>query len=106
MIKAVFWREPKHITKFKINGHADYADYGQDIVCSAVSALAIAIINGMTEIVKAPVDCVISEGNIDCDLEKTRLDEKVQVLAQTLLLGLEEIQVIYPDSIKIEIITK
>ncbi len=107
MIKTVFWRESKHITRFQIEGHANYSDYGQDIVCSAVSALALAIINGMTEIVKAPANCMIDEGRIDCKLEITsELNDKVQILAKTLELGIGEIAKEYPDYIEVKIITK
>ena len=35
------------ITGFKVSGHADYAEYGSDVVCAAVSALVINTINSI-----------------------------------------------------------
>ena len=35
------------ITGFTLSGHADYSEYGSDIVCSAVSALVINTINSI-----------------------------------------------------------
>jgi len=35
------------ITGFKVSGHADYSEYGSDIVCAAVSALVINTINSI-----------------------------------------------------------
>lgn len=35
------------ITGFQMSGHAGYADYGNDIVCAAVSALVINTINSI-----------------------------------------------------------
>ena len=35
------------ITGFKLSGHADYSEYGSDIVCAAVSALVINTINSI-----------------------------------------------------------
>jgi uncharacterized protein YsxB (DUF464 family) len=35
------------ITGFRLSGHADYAEYGSDVVCAAVSALVINTINSI-----------------------------------------------------------
>ena len=37
----------KHIDKIKILGHADYEDYGKDIVCSSVSSIMTTTINAI-----------------------------------------------------------
>ena len=37
---------------FIINGHANYDDYGNDIVCSAVSAVSIGTVNSIVSIAK------------------------------------------------------
>ena len=45
MIRAVFHTNQDHgIASFEMTGHADHGDYGQDIVCAAVSALAIGLL--------------------------------------------------------------
>ena len=36
------------IRSFQVSGHAEYAESGQDIVCSAVSALTITTINALS----------------------------------------------------------
>ncbi|MFP4456362.1 MAG: ribosomal-processing cysteine protease Prp [Clostridia bacterium] len=111
MIRAIFWdtSKNKHIEKFQIEGHADYAEYGQDIVCAAVSALTITIINAMTEILKVSVEYTEQDGNIICEIPSLNNDEKnskIQLLAHTLLMGLEDIANEYTDSIEIKTITK
>jgi uncharacterized protein YsxB (DUF464 family) len=35
------------VTGYKLSGHADYSEYGSDIVCAAVSALVINTINSI-----------------------------------------------------------
>lgn len=35
------------VTGIKLSGHADYSEYGSDIVCAAVSALVINAINSI-----------------------------------------------------------
>ena len=48
---------------FKTDGHAEYDDPGQDIVCSAVSAITITILNSVEK---------LSDVNftLDCDQER------------------------------------
>ena len=40
MVKVVFKRRNNIIESFELKGHADYADKGQDIICSAISAIS------------------------------------------------------------------
>ena len=51
----VFRRPDGAISGFDANGHAGYAEAGEDIVCAAVSALTEATLNGLQSVVKAPV---------------------------------------------------
>ncbi|SRR6056297_1645859 len=111
MIKAIFYTtsNDKHIDQFQIEGHADYAEYGKDIVCAAVSALTITIINSMIQILDVKIDYKENDGIIICKLPLVQdivLDAKLQLLVQTLIMGLREISKEYKDSIKIKTITK
>ena len=46
MIKVSFFRnEQKEVFGFRMSGHAAYAEEGSDIVCSAVSVLALNTVN-------------------------------------------------------------
>ena len=45
MIKAKFTKTDDHFTNLEISGHAEYAEYGKDIVCSAVTAAFSTTIN-------------------------------------------------------------
>ena len=109
MIRAIIWQDPqKHIFKFSINGHANYDEAGSDIVCAAVSALVISTINGLTEIVGTPVDCLIEEDMTLCEipLECSPSQQQYnQILLQTMSLGLSEIAKEYADYLSIKKIT-
>jgi uncharacterized protein YsxB (DUF464 family) len=111
MIKARFYTtsNDKHIEEFQIEGHADYAEYGKDIVCAAVSALTITIVNSMVENLGVELNYKEQDGKIICKLPSINdkeIDSKLQLLAQTLMMGLREIAKEYKDSIKIKTITK
>lgn len=109
MITAVFWQNPqKHIFKFSVNGHADYAELGSDIVCAAVSAMVISTINGMTEIIGIPVDCDYEYDTMLCQISSDILDqqqEQAQVLLRTLHLGLSELHKEYENYLEVRTIT-
>lgn len=63
MIKASFRKDSENrITDFVITGHADYSEYGQDIVCAAVSVTVIGTINNLETLAK-------TKANVDMDNE-------------------------------------
>lgn len=47
---------------FIIEGHADYANSGEDIVCAAVSSAAYMTVNTITDIIKAEADVAVDDG--------------------------------------------
>lgn len=96
MISAVFYyNEHQMIERFTIQGHAGYAEYGSDIVCAAVSALAINAINSIDTLVKIPYNYYESEdGQLECSLTDPDHHD-AQLLLQSLLLGLQSIQTSY-----------
>lgn len=48
MIKVSIYKNAENlITGFTVSGHADYSEYGSDIVCAAVSVLVINTINSI-----------------------------------------------------------
>ncbi|GAF36033.1 ribosomal-processing cysteine protease Prp [Lentilactobacillus farraginis] len=63
MIKATIHHYKGHVAGFTITGHADAGEYGQDIVCSAVSVLSITTVNGLQEVVGLDVDVDSDEKN-------------------------------------------
>jgi len=57
MIQASIDHYSGHVSGFQLTGHADAGEYGQDIVCSAVSVLSITTVNGLQEV--AGVDLTV-----------------------------------------------
>ena len=106
MIRAQFSLDSdQRITAFQITGHADAGPYGQDIVCAAVSALSISVINGLDKLVQAhPV--IDSDNDNGGYLKVTGLkaDHDSQLLLRTLRDGLLDIQESYPDNIEVKML--
>jgi uncharacterized protein YsxB (DUF464 family) len=49
MITAEFISKSDRFVGFKVFGHADYGEYGQDIVCASVSSAVQLVCNTITE---------------------------------------------------------
>lgn len=83
--------------KFSCDGHAAYADYGQDIVCAAISVLVINTVNALDEITKEPIRVETDEeiGRISCSFLRQPLLETSVVLMDSLALGLSRIETQY-----------
>ena len=108
MINAkVFW-QGKHLIGFDIKGHADYAPKGEDIVCSAVSILAIATVNSLLEQVGQVLVKESADGYVSCRLADDLAGDKeikAQAVLRTLLIGLNGVSMEYPEYCQLENIT-
>ena len=82
-----------------IKGHANYADYGKDIVCSAVSILIQTLIQSIEELTADKIKYSMSAGNVD--IEYRNLSEKSQTLLDSFFIGLKMIADEYPKNVKL-----
>ena len=87
-------------------GHAGYAHAGADIVCAAISALTQSTLNGLKNILCAPVMFEQDDDGafIEAILTPEATQEEVrqaQLLLRTLLEGLQAIQREYPRNLRI-----
>jgi uncharacterized protein YsxB (DUF464 family) len=87
-------------------GHSGYAEAGADIVCAAISALTQTMLNGLKNVLKAPVmfDQDDDGAFIEAKLTPEATEEQVQqaqLLLVTLLEGLQAIQREYPRNLRI-----
>ena len=90
----IYKTESGEYLRFTCSGHAEYADYGQDIVCAAISILVINTVNSLEEIAKEPMQVETDEkkGSIRCTFLKRPLNESSKVLMDSLVLGLSQVE--------------
>lgn len=102
MIKVgYFYNDDFKLKGFSVKGHAEYAEYGKDIVCAAVTTHAVGVINSLDVLQKVEFENVIAEeGRIEC-VVKDKDIEKAQLLLQHFQLAISEIKREYPKNIKI-----
>lgn len=96
------------VIEFKAHGHAEYDDWGQDIVCAAVSALTFAAVNGLIAHAELQPDIEADEnsGLLNCRLHPDMLQGeagiKAQAILETMITGLEEMAKLYSDHIEVK----
>lgn len=98
MVKVTFYTYRDNSYKgFKVSGHANYAEIGEDILCSAISALTINTINSIEELTSNHILYEMNEsGTIKFKFESPS-DKDGQLIVNTLFLGITNIYKEYGD---------
>ena len=92
MIIAEFKQDAAgHILEYEIRGHAEFADPGYDIICAAVSVLAVNTANSLEVLTGIPIEVQEGEDGFLRCVPSNALRDNVQLLLQSLRLGLESI---------------
>ena len=94
------------IIGFTVSGHSNYGEYGSDIVCSAVSALAQTTVLGLKVVANVKVKHSIKDGFLSCDvpdIENRDKALKTSAIMDTMVLGLMNIQKNYSSYVTITI---
>lgn len=84
---------------FSATGHADFGEYGNDIVCAAVSAIIQTTIIGLINYGFKNFEYKKESGFILVNILKNT--DAFDVLINTMFNGLNNIEYQYPDNIKI-----
>ncbi len=101
MINATIYQKENKICAFEISGHAGYAPAGEDIVCAAVTVLSFNTVNAIEAFTDVPFQAKADEKKggylkVTFPLEGME-DKQVQLLLETLKLGLSGIETEYNE---------
>ena len=111
MIRSAFLRNENGFIGFEAKGHAEYAEYGADIVCAAVSGILITAVRGLQKVACAFPETQQNQETgylkavVSPDLEDEKL-AKVQVILETARLGLLGIKKQYPDFVRVHMLRR
>lgn len=103
----LFWR---NMIKIKIEetgshihieaiGHANYNVVGQDIVCSAISALLQTLCYSLEELTKDKVNISLKSGNSSVNIYKP--SSKSRILVDSFFIGCTKIAGVYSDYVEV-----
>ena len=98
MIRVRFQTACGQLIGFSLSGHAGAGDYGQDIVCAAVSSAAYMTANTVTEIVGAAADITVDDGLME--LTVTDRIEDCQNILSGFRLHIQALSEEYPTRIQ------
>jgi len=105
MVKAVYYRNEHRL---RVWGHACTGKKGEDLVCAAVSALVltaagnIACLAGQGDVLAHRLRLEDGNAEVSCTV-KARLAPVVTLMLDTVVTGLQLLQVNYPNHLILEI---
>ena len=82
-----------------IDGHAGYAEIGNDIVCAAVSALVQGLIHSLCALTDDEISYNAVSGHVDMTYKN--LSERGKLLIDSFFIAVSDIQLTYGDYVKI-----
>ena len=86
--------------KAMVTGHSGYAPPGEDIVCSAVSALVQTFIASVERLTLDKINYTLKSGYTDIEYEEIP-SEKTILLERAFFIGINGIAESYPDNVQI-----
>lgn len=90
MVVITFQSTDGEYAGFTADGHAAYADVGQDIVCAAVSALTQGAVAALEGLSSCKTRVKIESGHLECHVRDP--DTQSQVILAGLELALEQLK--------------
>ncbi|NBI29769.1 ribosomal-processing cysteine protease Prp [Chengkuizengella marina] len=95
----------KKIVRYLVDGHAEYAESGEDIVCAGVSTVTVGTVNSMESLlrIKSPTT-MDNSGFLEVKIPIIKNEEtskQIQLLLESMVVMLESIQESYEDYVNI-----
>lgn len=82
-----------------IEGHANYAEYGKDIVCAGMTAIMRTFVKSIEDLTEDKIEYKISSGKVD--IHYRNLSAKSKTLVDSFFVGICMIANEYPEYVKI-----
>lgn len=102
MLEVTFFRDGRdRLCAVLADGHAAYAEHGEDVVCAAVSAILQAARLGLEAHAKIDLEVVQRSGTMRLRWpESARDDTALQAIVSTAELAIRQIATQYPDHVR------
>jgi hypothetical protein len=94
----------RSIESFSIDGHANYAKHGEDIVCAGVSAVTVGTVNSIEALTGVVLDSKMKNGFLSGRLTSVKSPDtfaQVQLLLESMIVMLQTIAESYGTYIEI-----
>lgn len=95
----------RHIQSYSVNGHAEYAESGKDIVCAGVSAVTIGTVNSIEALLQIELKSSMDKGTLKVEIPQIAdqsIQDQVQLLLESMVVMLDSIQQSYNEYVTIK----
>lgn len=89
----------KSYNRIEVKGHAGYADYGQDIVCCAISTLVQTLIWSIEDLTQDKIQYDVNAGYTV--IAYTEPSEEAQLLIDSFFIGCEAVAEAHPECVRV-----
>lgn len=89
----------RYADRITLEGHAEYAEHGKDIVCAGVSALIQTLIQSIQELTEDKISYSMSPGMVD--IKFWCLSDPARALVDAFFIGVEMIANKYPSNVQV-----
>ncbi len=103
MIKAVFWTYSGNYLGFDITGHSMHSESGSDIVCAAVSAMTMLVVNTVCEVYVQKAAVNVNEDNVSVSFLLKNSHQPSMGLIKGFFEELKSLQRDYPENINVTV---
>ena len=99
MIKAIFQADEDRYISLDVSGHAEYGEYGKDLICASVSSIMFGFMNAIDGLEE---DVKITQSENRITVVDHSGSEKVNDYFELVIMQLKTIEASYADFIKVE----
>ncbi|MBQ8468585.1 MAG: ribosomal-processing cysteine protease Prp [Clostridia bacterium] len=108
MTKVTITKKRNYITTVECDGHTNYGEAGEDIVCAALSSVVQTALLGLLAVVGVNVQVKRNDkkGYLKFSLPEnlsSEEQEKCELILQTMLCGVSDLNIGYSDFIELEV---
>ena len=101
MVRVSFYYQTNNIVSVRVEGHSNFDQYGQDIVCAGISAIVFGTLNALDNLVtQEAIDIKQTDGKIIINVLNPSNNN--QMILKTMLYQLKTISVQYKKNINIK----
>lgn len=99
MIRVIYSTNDDHYTKLDVRGHADFDEYGKDLICASVSSIIFGLMNAVDE---SKCNVEVKELNNHIEIINNSKSELIDNYFELVLIQLKTIEESYGEFIKVE----
>lgn len=101
MVKVSFYYQTSNIVEAKVQGHANFDQFGKDIVCAGISAVVIGTLNALDNLVNQD-EVKINQTDKEIIITVLSITNNNQMILKTMLWQLKTISDQYRKNITIK----